>query len=128
MNKHTEQLSLWTIGRQGVGAIFDAEHTTSDAGVALLHLADQKLGLCKAMAKVIRDRRNPLFVTHQLDELLRQRLFQLAMGWKDCNDATTLRHDPAYKLAVGRQPITSADLASQPGPGYGQKSRLVGPR
>ena len=114
MNKHTEQLSLWTIGRQGVGAIFDAEHTTSDAGVALLHLADQKLGLCKAMAKVIRDRRNPLFVTHQLDELLRQRLFQLAMGWEDCNDATTLRHDPAYKLAVGRQPITGADLASQP--------------
>ena len=114
MSKHTEQLPLWATGRQEVGAIFDADHTTSDGGVTLFSLVDQRLGLISAMANVIQDRRNPLFVVHPMADLLRQRIFQIAMGWEDCNDATTLRQDPVYKLAVGRQPVSGDDLASQP--------------
>ncbi|MBC7543978.1 MAG: IS1380 family transposase [Candidatus Sericytochromatia bacterium] len=114
MSKHTEQLPLWATRRQEVGAIFDADHTTSDAGVSLLSLVDRRLGLTAAMASVIQDRRNPLYVVHPMAELLRQRIYQIALGWEDCNDATTLRHDPVYKLAVGRQPVSGDDLASQP--------------
>lgn len=114
MTKNTEQLPLWAIRRQEVVATFDAEHTTSDAGVALLSMVDRRLGLTTAMANVIQDRRNPLFVVHPMAELLRQRIFQIAMGWEDCNDATALRLDPVYKLAVGRQPVSGAELASQP--------------
>ena len=114
MAKHTEQLPLWTTSRQEVIAAFDADHTTSDAGVVLLNRIDAKLNLASRLACAIHDRRNLLFVTHTMGTLLRQRLFQIVMGWQDCDDADTLRFDPFYKLACGRQPVSGDDLASQP--------------
>jgi hypothetical protein len=114
MAKNTEQLPLWTTSRQEIVATFDADHTTSDAGVVLLNRIDAKLNVAARLAGAIRDRRNLLFVTHTMSTLLRQRLFQIAMGWQDCNDAASLRSDPFYRLACGRQPVSGEDLASQP--------------
>src|SRR5262249_52339938 len=51
---------------------------------------------------------------HSLENLIRQRLFQLACGYADQDDADTLRSDPLLKLACGRLPATVHDLASQP--------------
>ncbi len=51
---------------------------------------------------------------HSLATLLRQRLYQIACGYADQNDATTLRTDPLLKLVCGRRPLTGAELASQP--------------
>jgi hypothetical protein len=45
--------------------------------------------------------------------LVRQRVFQIACGYEDQNDADTLRSDPLLKLVCGRLP-DEADLASQP--------------
>ena len=50
---------------------------------------------------------------HGLAALLRQRIYQIALGYEDCNDADTLGVDPALKLAVGNAP-TEGDLASLP--------------
>ena len=58
-------------------------------------------------------RRGP--VRHPLALLVRQRVFQIACGYEDQDDADTLRHDPLLKLVCGRRPHEpSADLASQP--------------
>jgi hypothetical protein len=46
--------------------------------------------------------------------LVRQRVFQLACGYCDQDDADTLRSDPLFKLACGQRPLTGHDLASQP--------------
>jgi hypothetical protein len=46
--------------------------------------------------------------------LVRQRVYQIACGYEDQNDAETLRTDPLLKLVLGRLPETGADLASQP--------------
>jgi hypothetical protein len=46
--------------------------------------------------------------------LVRQRIFQIACGYADQNDATTLRSDPLLKAVCGRRPETGSDLASQP--------------
>jgi hypothetical protein len=46
--------------------------------------------------------------------LVRQRVFQIACGYEDQNDADTLRSDPLLKLVCGRRPESEADLASQP--------------
>jgi hypothetical protein len=46
--------------------------------------------------------------------MLRQRIFGIALGYEDCNDHDTLKIDPMLKLSVGREPISGADLASQP--------------
>ena len=46
--------------------------------------------------------------------MLRQRVFGLAGGYADCNDAARLGEDVIHKLMVGRDPIDGAALASQP--------------
>src|SRR5215213_3983417 len=53
-------------------------------------------------------------VRHSLETLVRQRVFQLACGYADQDDADTLRTDPLLKLVCGRLPDGDADLASQP--------------
>jgi hypothetical protein len=57
-------------------------------------------------------RRGP--VRHCLAALVRQRVFQIACGYEDQNDADTLRSDPLLKLVCGRRPESEAELASQP--------------
>ena len=95
-----------------VEASFDGPQLTSDGGLVWLAEADAALGLCAALAAQIPDwRTGP--VQHSLETLVRQRVFQLACGYEDQNDATTLRHDPLLKLACGRLP-TEEPLASQP--------------
>lgn len=57
-----------------------------------------------------RDRR---FVTHDQVVLLRQRIFGIALGYEDCNDATMLRTDPVLKACCDVDP-RDGHLASQP--------------
>lgn len=53
------------------------------------------------------------FIRHSRLELLRQRIFQIARGYEDQDDADTLRYDPLFKLVCGRIP-EDTPLASQP--------------
>jgi hypothetical protein len=53
-------------------------------------------------------------VRHAIETLVRQRVFQIACGYEDQDDADSLRRDPLFKLACGRLPETGRDLASQP--------------
>src|SRR5437870_1233422 len=92
---------------------FDGGRLTSDGGLAWLAEADQVLGLGAAFAACIPEwRRGP--VRHSLETLVRQRVFQIACGYEDQDDADTLRTDPLLKLVCGRLPDTDPDLASQP--------------
>jgi hypothetical protein len=70
------------------------------------------MGLCAALARHIPEWRQGS-VRHSLEALVRQRVFQIACGYEDQNDADHLRHDPLLKLVCGRLPGESA-LASQP--------------
>jgi hypothetical protein len=94
-------------------ATFDGGRLTSDGGLPWLAEADAALGLCEAFAACIPDwRRGP--VQHSLAALVRQRIYQIACGYEDQNDATSLRHDPLFKLVCGQLPDSGAPLASQP--------------
>jgi hypothetical protein len=94
-------------------AAFDGGRLTSDGGLPWLAEADQALGLCDALAACVPEwRRGP--VRHGLATLVRQRVYQIACGYADQNDADTLRTDPLLKLVCGRRPDSDADLASQP--------------
>ena len=107
------QLSLGFEGRREVQLQFDAEHTTGDAGVLLLNRLDRNLKLTDRLAAAIHDPRSSVLITHALKTLLQQRVFQIAQGWEDCDDADFLRTDPAFKAACERGPL-GLDLASQP--------------
>jgi hypothetical protein len=93
---------------------FQGGQLTSDAGLLLLGRAEAKVGLIKAMAQAIRDPRDSSRIHHPLFDLLRQRIFQIACGYEDADDADDLRGDPIFKICCDRLPLQDPDLASQP--------------
>ncbi|MDY6905690.1 MAG: transposase [Thermodesulfobacteriota bacterium] len=86
-----------------IEAGFSGGNITSDGGILLLKMADQKIGLVKRVASVIEDTRD-----HDQITMLQQRIFGLALGYEDLNDHMTLRKDKALQVAVEK----SDDLAS----------------
>jgi len=94
-------------------AAFDGGRLTSDGGLPWLAEADDALGLCAAFAADIREWRRGK-VRHSREALVRQRVFQIACGYADQDDADTLRHDPLLKLVCGRLPVGDPALGSQP--------------
>jgi hypothetical protein len=94
-------------------ASFDGGRLTSDGGLPWLAEADAALGVCAAFAAHIPEWRRGK-VQHSLETLVRQRVFQIACGYEDQDDADTLRTDPLLKLVCGRLPDGGAALASQP--------------
>jgi hypothetical protein len=94
-------------------AAFDGGRLTSDGGLPWLAEADTALGLCALIARFVPEWRRRTG-QHALETLVRQRVFQIACGYEDQDDADTLRHDPLLKLVCGRLPDTGAPLASQP--------------
>jgi hypothetical protein len=94
-------------------ASFDAGRLTSDGGRAWLREAEDELAVCTALAAEVPEWRRGK-PCHTLRALVTQRVFQIACGDEDQNDATTLRRDPLLKLVCGRLPCSGRDLASQP--------------
>jgi hypothetical protein len=88
--------------------------TSSDGGLLLLRQLDEQLGLCAKLAPLLVDRRDPRFTQHPRLEQLRQRVFQIALGYEDQNDATSLRLDPAWRVACDRSAAEADALSSQP--------------
>ena len=95
-------------------ATFDVPNASSDGGALLLKAADRRLGLIAALAECLADTRQPGKVVHGLQELIAQRVYGLACGYPDANDAARLGDDPIHKLLLDRDPITGERLASQP--------------
>lgn len=93
---------------------FDAPELSSDGGVILLRQVDERLGLTAGFAACLPDRRDPARVIHSRHEQARQRIFQIALGYADCNDADGLRRDPLLSTACDRSPQDRRGLSSQP--------------
>jgi len=95
-------------------ATFDQPHASSDGGAVLLKAAERRYGLIDGFARCLVDERQSGKVRHTLEDLLAQRIFGLACGHADANDADRLADDPIHKLLLGRDPIVGDPLASQP--------------
>ena len=95
-------------------ATFDRPHASSDGGAILLQGADRSLGLLAALTATVPDARASARVTHGVGDLIAQRVFAIACGHPDGNDADRLADDPIHKLLLGRDPIDGGRLASQP--------------
>lgn len=110
----TTQCLFPDLFNQPLVARFDVAHGSSDGGAVLLKAADRRLGLVEALADCIVDRREHHKVIHETSELLGQRVYGLACGYADCNDAGRLSADPIHKALVDRDPVDGDDLGSQP--------------
>jgi hypothetical protein len=93
---------------------FSREELSSNGGTILLAARDWKLGLIEHLADALVDNRQAGKVKHELADQMRQRVFGIAVGCPDCNDAALLREDPLMKMACDRDPVKGAALASQP--------------
>ena len=106
--------SFPAICRKKVTAAFDGGRMTSDGGVLLLAQAERQLGLAERLAACIACPRDQSRVIHDLDDILRARMLAIACGYEDADDLDVLRHDPGFKLALGKLPGGETGLASQP--------------
>lgn len=95
-------------------AKFDQLHGSSDGGAILLKACDGRMHLTESLAAAFSDRRQAGKVEHSICELLRQRVFGIACGYADGNDAARLADDPMHKLLSDRDPLCGGTLASQP--------------
>jgi hypothetical protein len=61
------------------------------------------------MAAALPDERDQSRVVHSRLEQIAQRVFMIACGYEDCNDADSLRHDPLFKTVCGGSPSRSGE-------------------
>lgn len=90
------------------------QRLTGDAGAVLLRELMSQLGMDEYLTERLEDRRDQHVVTHPHVELLRTALLLLSQGWRDLNDADTLRHDPVLRLSVSERGADAALRAAQP--------------
>lgn len=93
---------------------FTREELSSNGGTVLLAARDRQLGLIEELVGELVDKRQAGKVEHELVDQMRQRVFAVAVGCPDGNDAARLREDPMMKLACDRDPVKGDALASQP--------------
>ena len=91
----------------------DQQRLSNDGGSTLLLPVDRAMRLTELLAAAINEPRQPGKVTHELLGVLRQRVFAIANGYPDGNDAAQLARDPLLLLACGHSPAgLAADVVS----------------
>jgi hypothetical protein len=103
---------LSPIAGKEIVARFDGGRLSSDGGLLVLREIERRLDLADRLAACIEDPRDPDSTVHTLADIIRFRLLMIAAGYEDGNDATSLRSDPVFKIALERLP-SGRDLCSQ---------------
>src|ERR1700712_2645330 len=114
MNAPTLPLpGLSPVAGKSVVAKFDGGLLSSDGGVLALREVEKRLRVADRFAACIEDPRAPDQITHTLANIIRFRLLMIAAGYEDGNDASDLRRDPLFKMALDLAP-SDRELCSQP--------------
>ena len=114
MANSTRQSVLFPNGfSKPVAVTFDGARLSSDAGLLLLRRVDDGVGLTESLVGCLVDRRERRKVEHEYPEIFRQRLYAIAAGYPDGNDAAVLAEDPILKEVCGRRGTSGAALATQ---------------
>ena len=99
------------------------QRITSHAGAVLLRELDHQLGLVESLGEQLTDPRNPDKIRYIATELVRERIYALALDSANQDDLDRLAHDPAMRMATWDRPgedVLEQRLASQP-----TQSRLI---
>ena len=103
---------LSPVSGKTVVAKFDGGLLSSDGGILVLREVDQRLRVADRLAGCMVDPRAPELITHTLAEIIRFRLLMIGAGYEDGNDASSLRSDPMFKMALDLSP-SDRELCSQ---------------
>jgi len=100
-------------GRREIVAEFSGGTVSSDGGVLLLQEADSKMNLLARFSQCFIDRRNPVLIEHSIEQMIRQRVYALALGCEDLNDHEQLRQDPLLSALAGKAQPGTEPLAGE---------------
>lgn len=103
-----EIIKFPALNRKKVEVNFSGGDLSSDGGALLVSSIDKKLQLCKRVSEVIPDSRDPRYITHTMENLVKQRVFGICLGYEDLNDHTNLRHDSVLQAAIGREAVLAS--------------------
>src|SRR4030095_15627898 len=98
--RHLTPLILAPVGGKTVALDCDGGRLSSAAGLVLRKDIDEQLGLARALAASLSDARDARRIRFTPEDLLKQRILQIAAGYEDANDANTFRHDPIFNLLI----------------------------
>lgn len=110
----TSELDVALDGVKPVTLSFNGEDVSGNGGVLLVAQVEKLTQLLKGASARLNDHRTSSLVKHNMFEQIAQRVFQIISGYTATSDSNSLRFDPALKMAVGRNPVSGAPLASQP--------------
>jgi hypothetical protein len=88
-----------------VSSRFSERQLSTEGGALLLRETDRKIRLLSRVRKCFSDHRHPVWIVHELKELLAQRIYALALGYEDLNDHEELRRDPLLALIAGKRKL-----------------------
>jgi len=77
----------------------------------LLGATDRAIGLIDRFAACFRDFRCPGLIEHEVETLIGQRVFGVALGYEDLIDHDQLRHDPVMAILAGKLEARREDCA-----------------
>jgi hypothetical protein len=95
---------------------FPGAKITSDAGFLLMREVDQRFDITQSGCKLLKDAKSAFHTKHSFEQMIRQRVYQIAAGYEDCNDAHLLWIDRPLRLAL--------DKGHQSGAGQSVMSRI----
>jgi len=102
-----------SVGARELVARFDGGHVVSDGGALLLGEVERQTGLLHRFAACFTDQRDPLRIEHSVEQLVKQRVYGLALGYEDLNDHERLRRDPLLAVLSGKTEPDQEPLAGK---------------
>jgi hypothetical protein len=109
---HDSHFTLSDLGPQPIHVTFDAGRLVADAGLLAVRAVEKPLGILADLAARLPDPRSPKYLTHSVEALLTQAVYQILAGYPDHNDAQTLRDDPLFQILAEVDPDAGRSLAS----------------
>jgi hypothetical protein len=104
--------TLWKVGSQQLEIHFEGGRIVADAGLLAVRALEKPLRVIAELAERLPDPRAPRYITHSVEALLTQEVYQILAGYPDCNDAQVLRDDPLFQILADVAPDAAQPLAS----------------
>src|SRR5436305_13161083 len=101
------------LGQREVVGRFDGGYVVSDGGALLLRQVERRADILGRFASCFTDQRDPLRIEHSVEQLVKQRVYGLALGYEDLNDHERLRRDPLLAVLSGKAEPTQQPLAGK---------------
>lgn len=114
MKEYTQtELLFESVKGKKIVADFKGGSITSDAGLLLFRQLADDMSLFNKCSEAIRERRHVSYISHDINELLTQRVMQIAAGYFHAVDCNRLREDPTFKTICNIKPASDTTLGGQ---------------